>query len=141
MHANGARTFFDTNVIVYAHDDSSPKKRDKARELLGNALMDDSGVLSGQVLGETFMALTKKLGIDENAAADEILQLTAFRTVEITSALVLRALQIKSDFMLSYWDALIVAAAEHAGCSTLWSEDLNNGQQFGTVTVKNPFED
>ena len=63
--------FFDTNVIVYAHDDSSPEKRDKARKLLVQALTDGSGVLSAQVLGETFMCLTKKLGVDEVSAVDE----------------------------------------------------------------------
>ena len=134
------RRFFDTNVIVYAHDDGSPNKRDRARKLLASALQDGTGVISGQVLSETYVTLTKKVGIDEQAAADEILQLSEFRTVEISASLVLRALQIKGEFMLSYWDSLIIAAAEHAGCATVWSEDLNDGQSYGMVTARNPFK-
>ena len=134
------RCFFDTNVIVYAHDDSEPKKRDRARELLAAAIQDGSGVISAQVLGETYVTLTKKLGIAEKDAADEILQLSEFRVVEISAALVLRALQIKDEFKLSYWDSLIIAAAEHAGCETVWSEDLNDGQVYDKVTVHNPFK-
>lgn len=139
MRGEVNRVFFDTNVIVYAHDNSAPAKRDKARKLLLQALADGTGVLSAQVLGEAFISLAKKLGVGEESAADEILQLSAYRVVEVSSSLVLRALDIKSDFQLSYWDALIVAAAEHAGCGTLFSEDLNDGQSYGSVTVKNPF--
>ncbi len=139
MRGEVNRVFFDTNVIVYAHDNSSPEKRDKARKLLAQSFTDGSGVLSAQVLGETFISLTRKLGVDEEAAADEVVQLSAYRVVEVSSDLVLRALEIKAHFQLSYWDALIVAAAEHAGCGTLFSEDLNDGQCYGSVTVKNPF--
>ena len=134
------RCFFDTNVIVYAHDDSEPKKRDRARELLGSAVQDGSGVISAQVLSETYVTLTKKLGIAAIDVEDEILQLSEFRVVEISAALVLRALQIKEEFELSYWDSLIIAAAEHAGCGTVWSEDLNDGQAYGRVIVRNPFK-
>ena len=139
MRGEVNRMFFDTNVIVYAHDNSSPEKRDKARKLLAQALTDGSGVLSAQVLGETFISLTKKLGVEEDSAVDEIVQLSTYRVVEVSSDLVLRALEIKVHFQMSYWDALIVAAAEHAGCGTLFSEDLSDGQCYGTVTVKNPF--
>lgn len=135
-----SRCFFDTNVIVYAHDDSEPKKRDRARELLGSAVQDGSGVISAQVLSETYVTLTKKLGIAAKDVEDEILQLSEFRVVEISAALVLRALQIKEEFELSYWDSLIIAAAEHAGCETVWSEDLNDGQAYDKVTVHNPFK-
>lgn len=134
------RCFFDTNVIVYAHDDLERKKRDRARELLVSAVQDGSGVISAQVLSETYVTLTKKLGIAAKNAADEILQLSEFRVVEISAALVLRALQIKEEFGLSYWDSLIIAAAEHAGCETVWSEDLNDGQVYDKVTVHNPFK-
>jgi len=139
MHAV-ERCFFDTNVIVYAHDDSAPAKRDRARQLLGNALQDRSGVISAQVLGETFVTLTRKLGIAEAEAASEIVQLSEFRTVEISSALVLRAIQIKERFQLSYWDSLIVAAAEEARCEIVWSEDLNDKQEYGEVVIRNPFK-
>ena len=60
--------------------------------------------------------------------------------IEISSSLVLRALQIKIECQLSYWDSLIIAAAEAASCEIVWSEDLNDGQTYGSVTVRNPFK-
>ena len=133
------RVFFDTNVIVYSHDDGSPRKRDTARTLIRDAFADGTGVVSGQVLGEAFVTLTKKIGVEADAAADEIAKYSGFKVVEISSSLVLRAIQIKLECQISYWDALIIAAAEAASCEIVWSEDLGDGQTYGSVTVKNPF--
>ena len=138
--ARKARVFFDTNVLVYAHDHDCPYKRDRARELIAQAFSDDYGVISSQVLGEAFVTLTKKIGIATDAAGDEISRYAAgFKVVEISSSLVLRAIQLKAECQLSYWDSLIIAAAEAASCETVWSEDLNDGQVYGEVTVRNPF--
>ena len=133
------RVFFDTNVIVYTHDDDAPKKRDKARKLLKDAFVDDIGVISGQVLGEVFVTMTRKIGIPLADALDEIRRCSRFRVVEISSSLVLRAIEIQSEYQLSYWDSLIIAAAEFATCEIVWSEDLNDGQRYGAVVVRNPF--
>ena len=133
------RVFFDTNVIVYTHDDDAPKKRDRARKLLKDAFVDDTGVISGQVLGEVFVTLTRKIGIPLADALDEIRRCSRFRVVEISSSLVLRAIEIQSEYQLSYWDSLIIAAAEFASCEIVWSEDLNDGQRYGAVVVRNPF--
>jgi predicted nucleic acid-binding protein len=134
------RVFFDTNIIVYSHDNDSPRKRDRARELIEQAFTKGVGVVSGQVLGETFVTLTKKIGIASDAAADEISKYASgFKVVEISSSLVLRAIQLKTECQLSYWDALIIAAAESASCDMVWSEDLNDGQYYGEVIVRNPF--
>ena len=134
------RVFFDSNVIVYAQDSTEPWKRDKAQRLICNAFADGTAVISGQVLGETFVTLVKKLGFDAEKAADEIRMLSQIKVVEISSSLVLRAIQIKIECQLSYWDSLIVAAAEAASCETVWSEDMNDGQTYGSVTVRNPFK-
>ena len=133
------RVFIDTNVIVYTYDDDAPVKRDEARRIIKDAFINNTGVVSGQVLGETYVTLTKKIGISVNNALDEIRRYSRFRVVEITSNLVLRAIEIQADFQLSYWDSLIIAAAEFASCDTVWSEDLNDGQHYGSVTVRNPF--
>ena len=126
------RVFFDTNIIEYSHDNGSRMKRDKARELIEVAYSTRTGVVSGQVLSETFVTLTKKIGIAPDAVANEISKYaSAFKVVEISSALVLRAIQIKTECQLSYWDALIIASAESASCETVWSEDLNDGQIYG----------
>ena len=133
------RVFFDTNIIVYTHDDDAPKKRDRARKLLKDAFVDDTGVISGQVLGEVFVTVTRKIGIPLADALDEIKRCSRFRVVEISSSLVLRAIEIQSEYQLSYWDSLIIAAAEFASCEIVWSEDLNDGQRYGSVVVRNPF--
>ena len=134
------RVFFDSNIIVYAQDATEPWKREKAQTLICDAFADDTAVISGQVLGETFVTLVKKLGLDVEKAADEIRMLSQMKVVEISSSLVLRALQIKIECQLSYWDSLIIAAAEAASCEIVWSEDLSDGQVYGSVTVRNPFK-
>ena len=136
---DGRRVFFDTNVLVYSHDISVPEKRRKAKDLLNDAFIGNTGVVSGQVLSETYVTLTKKLKIPVENAREEIQRLAGFHVVEISSSLVLRAIEIQEEHQLSYWDSLIIAAAEFASCDTVWSEDLNEGQCYGSVTVRNPF--
>ena len=137
--AKRKHVFFDTNIVVYAQDSTEPWKRDKAQKIICDALADGTGVVSGQVLGETYVTLVKKLGFDDERAADEIRQLAQLKVVERSSSLVLRAIQLKAECQLSYWDALIIASAEAASCEIVWSEDLNDGQVYGEVTVRNPF--
>ncbi len=134
-----ARVFFDTNVIVYAQDSSEPEKKLRAQEIVKDAILNDSGVVSPQVMGETYVILVKKLGLDKAVAAAEVHRLTDFHVIDISSSLVLRAIEMQEEFQLSYWDSLIIAAAEFASCYTVWSEDLNDGQRYGSVTVRNPF--
>ena len=136
---DGRRVFFDTNVVVYAYDEDAPRKRDVARMMMKDSLVAQTGVVSGQVLGETYVTLTKKLNIPVEDAREEIQRLSGFHVVEISSSIVLRAIEIQETCQLSYWDSLIIAAAEFASCDTVWSEDLNDGQCYGSVTVRNPF--
>lgn len=135
----GRRVFFDTNVVVYTYDEDAPRKRDIARRMMKDSLVAQTGVVSGQVLGETYVTLTKKLKIPVEDAREEIRRLSGFHVVEISSSLVLRATEIQEDYQLGYWDSLIIAAAEFASCDTVWSEDLNDGQYYGSVTARNPF--
>ena len=137
--AETRRVFFDTNVLVYSHDISTPGKCTRAKSLMNEAFIKNIGVVSGQVLGETFVTLTRKIGVPLDDALDEIRRLSRFHVVDISSSLVLRAIEIQETCQLSYWDSLIIAAAEFASCDTVWSEDLNDGQRYGSVTVRNPF--
>ena len=137
---DSGRVFLDTNVIVYAHDFDEPCKQTIAKNLISHALEKRKGVISAQVMGETFVSLIKKIGIEPAEATDEIRKLAQFRVVDLTKAIVLRGLEIKASFGLSYWDSLIIAAAERASCPVVFSEDLNDGQQYGTVKVVNPFK-
>ena len=137
---SAGRVFFDTNIIVYSHDRDDIRKRDIASKLLFHALKKRRGVISAQVLGETFVTLVKKYHRDPDEAANEIRQLTQFRVIDLTKILVLRGLEIQAQFGLSYWDSLIIAAAERASCKVIFSEDLNDGQTYGSVLVMNPFK-
>lgn len=136
------RTFVDTNVLVYAIDDAEPAKRDIARRVLASSRYGEF-VLSAQVLGEFYVTVTRKLA--ENLSEAEVEQgldrLGSYPTVPLDADLVRNAVQISRSSQISYWDGLVVAAAERAGCERLLTEDLNHGQQIGSVTVENPFRD
>ena len=135
------RCFLDSNVIVYAMAPSDPFKFKAARDILGAAVESRRGVISAQVLGETFVTLTRKVSnpLSREAALANLKALSCLRVVPLTGDLVFRAIELQGEHQLSYWDALIVAAAEDADCATLWSEDLSDGRVYGTVTVRNPF--
>lgn len=135
------RTFVDTNVVVYAVDESEPAKREVSRHALADR---DYGelVLSSQVLGEFYVTVTRKFAtpLTEEQAAEAVDRLAATSlTVAIDGAHVEQAIETSRSCQISYRDGLIVAAASRAGCSRLLSEDLNDGQRFGSVLVENPF--
>jgi predicted nucleic acid-binding protein len=133
-------TFVDTNVLVYAVDDSEPQKRDLARSALGSEGYGKL-VVSAQVLGELYVTVTRKLAqpIQADKAAEALEWLALLTVVPTDTALVKHAVQISRSAQLSYWDGLVVAAATRGGCQRLLSEDLNDGQQIGSVRVENPF--
>jgi predicted nucleic acid-binding protein len=134
------RTFVDTNVLVYAVDDSEPAKREIARRSLGSSRYGQV-VLSTQILGEFYVTVTRKLAepLPDAKAAEVLEWLGLLPVVSIDTALVKSAVHISSSAQLSYWDGLVVAAAARGGCQRLLSEDLNDDQQIGSVRVENPF--
>ncbi len=134
------RAFLDTNVLVYAIDETEPEKRATARRLLGSVGQGEF-VLSTQILGEFYAVVTRKLDepIPETLAAAVVDQLSLLPTVHADPALVKAAIQVSRSAQLSYWDGLVVAAAAFAGCERLLTEDLNDGQVIGSVRVENPF--
>lgn len=135
------RFFLDTNILVYAHDGGLPAKKARSQELIFECLRSGSGVLSAQVLSEFFVTVTQKVKcpMTPARAKQEIILLSALETVEIDATLIVEAVNLKLRWQLSYWDALILAAAERAGCDTVYSEDLSNGQVYGALTVRNPY--
>ena len=134
-----ARVFFDTNVLVYAALGSGPDegKRERALELVES---EEFGT-SAQVLQEFFVTVAKKASLPLSAAQamEWIEQWTAFPCVAIDHQLVRIAIEKSARYAISYWDAAILAAAEALGAHTVYSEDLNDGQQYGRVRVVNPF--
>jgi predicted nucleic acid-binding protein len=134
-----ARCFVDTNVLLYAGSKAleDQDKRGVARELLTRL---DIG-FSAQVLQEFYaVALAKKrLQMTHEEAVAVLDSLSAFPVLPVTRELVLMAVRLKQRFVISYWDAAIIAAAKQMGCNTVYSEDLNAGQDYDGVTVVNPF--
>lgn len=132
-------SFVDTNVLVYLFDQDEPAKQERARALI--ATEHERLVLSTQVLGEFYVVSTRKLGLPEADAAAAVDQWSRLRTVAVDSALVTSAVKLSRSAQLSYWDALILAAAGSAGCERVLTEDLSDGSSIGGVLVENPFSD
>lgn len=135
-----AKRFFDTNVVIYAYDDSEPTKQAVARSLLLNAAATTTGVISTQVLGEFFHATVVRRPLLTVANARTALRaLSRLQVATIPPSLVERAVDLHERFQLRYWDALIIATAKHEGCDEVLSEDMNHGQNYDGVRVTNPF--
>jgi predicted nucleic acid-binding protein len=135
------KCFVDTNVLVYAHDRSSGAKHERAQELLDGLWESRLGVLSTQVLQELCVSLQRKTlrpPVPE-ALRDLIEDYMSWEVVTNTSQSVLAGIDLAMKYRISFWDALIVHAAQVAGASILYSEDLSDGQKYGSVEVTNPF--
>lgn len=133
--------FLDTNILVYAYDRRDPAKQLKAQALLEQGIHDENVSLSTQILSEFFVVITRRiqtpLSVDE--AAEVIESLSIIPVAEVDRAMVKRAIETHQRYGISYWDALIVAAAERSGCAQIYSEDLKHGDSYHRVLVVNPF--
>ena len=135
------RSFIDTNVLVYSYDSNDPEKQSRAQQVLASGIENETAVISTQVLGEFFNAVTRRipnpLSVEE---AEEVISLfTILPVIGIDVSMVRRAISTHRRYGIDYWDSLIIAAAERAGCTHVLSEDLNSGQPYHGVTVMNPF--
>lgn len=141
MNAEPAREFVDTNILVYAYDRSAGVKSDRARELIAGLWRSGQGCLSLQVLQELFVTITRKVAkpMPAAGAASLIEDLSQWTLHEPVRADVLAAIDLHRRKRISFWDALILQSAHHLRCRTIWSEDLNAGQVFGAIRVRNPF--
>ncbi len=133
-----AKIFIDTNILVYSLDQFEPEKRKKCRELLKTLTGDLRGVISTQVMQEFYVASTTKLGADVLIVKDILHSFERFETVIITPEIIKEAIDCSIINKLSFWDALIVTAAEGAKCERLWSEDFSDGQVIRGVRIENP---
>jgi predicted nucleic acid-binding protein len=137
------KCFVDTNILVYAHDRSAGVKHERAQMLLEQLWDSGQGVLSTQVLQELCINLCRKAG--NPLPVEEVRQLireySTWEVVTNTPESVLGALDIEMRYKTSFWDALILQAAEYAGASILYSEDLAAGQRYGSIQVVNPLID
>jgi len=134
-----ALTFLDTNIVIYANDPRDEAKQQVALDLISRHLVDRTGVLSSQVFQEYASVALSKLRQSPAVVTHQLHLLESFRVVLVEPALVRRALEIHQLYQLSFWDSQILAAAEHAGCRHLLSEDLNAHQFYVGVECLNPF--
>lgn len=133
-----SKIFIDTNILVYSMDRHEPEKREKCRGLLKKAVNEFTGVISTQVMQEFYVAGTRKLRADPLTVKDILHAMQRFEVVIITPEIIKEAIDCGIIARISFWDALIVAAAESARCEKLWSEDLNDGQIIRGVRIENP---
>jgi predicted nucleic acid-binding protein len=133
--------FVDTNILVYTQDLAASDKCSRAQALMSELWEDRKGVISTQVLQELYIALRRKLKSPLSALqAAEILQDYSEWEVVINSReSIFRAIEIESDYKISFWDALILQAAEKAGASIVYSEDLSHRRRYAGMQVVNPF--
>lgn len=135
-----ARSFVDTNILVYAHDASAGVKHERAKALVEDLWRSRGGAVSTQVLQELSVSVRKKAAhpLDLRATRDLVSDYLAWHVVVNDGNAVLAALDIEERYKVSFWDALVIHAAQVAGAEVLYSEDLSDGQRYGDVRVVNP---
>jgi predicted nucleic acid-binding protein len=132
--------FVDTNILMYAHDLKQESKNERARALVQELWDKGEGVLSTQVLQELAVNLRRKARRPLTAEGTRkiIEDYMTWEVVVNTAESVLGALELEARYGISFWDALIVQAAETSGADVIYSEDLADGQKYGGVRVINP---
>jgi len=135
-----ARTFVDTNVLIYAHDTDANAKHLAAKSILRELWSERKGALSPQVLQEFYVNVTKKIPHPlSKESARLVVSTYAIWCIETTSLEVLNAFRIEDESRIGFWDALIVASALKSGANRILSEDLNAGQTIAGIRIENPF--
>jgi predicted nucleic acid-binding protein len=137
------RFFVDTNILVYAYDDSAGPKHAMAISLLTEGLQSGAAIISTQVLQELAICLRRKVARSlQNKEIRKIVSelLDEWEVFVNDSKSVLHSLEVEDRYKTSFWDALILHAAQASGAHTLYTEHLNHGQMYGGVRVINPFK-
>jgi predicted nucleic acid-binding protein len=135
-----AKTFVDTNILIYAHDADAQAKHEVAKSVLRELWSERTGILSMQVLQEFYVNVTRKIAtpLPKDLARAVVSSYTAW-CMETTPAEMAAAFRIEDDSRIGFWDALIVSAAVKSGAGRILSEDLNAGQRIAGILIENPF--
>jgi predicted nucleic acid-binding protein len=139
MRSMSVRSFFDSNILVYADDKSAPAKPKKAIDLIAAHRRKGTGVVSLQVLQEYFVTVTKKMGVNAQVAKRRVELLAEFDVAAPETADILAAIDLHRLHGLSFWDCLILRSAKQSGCAVLLTEDLQQREIDG-VHIVNPFK-
>jgi predicted nucleic acid-binding protein len=136
---NAARAFFDTNLLLYMYSGADARKQLQAKTVFQRHARSGQILVSTQVVQEFYAAGSRKLDMPARELREVVAALLDLPLVVVGPAQIISAIQTEGRYQISFWDALIVAAAESGGAEVLYTEDLNDGQQYGAVTVRNPF--
>lgn len=135
-----AKTFVDTNVLIYAHDVDQKQKHPVARRLLIDLLRTRTLVLSPQVLQEFYVNVTRKIPKPlTKRAAREIVDDFSVWSIDTTASEIATAFRIEDESRIGFWDALICASALKSGAKVILSEDMSHGQTIAGIRIQNPF--
>jgi predicted nucleic acid-binding protein len=130
--------FLDKNVFIYA---DSTKIDDLRKHTLARQIFATTDFCtSGQVLAEFVANRKKMIGLTTQELVQWLEEIAGYPVAPVDAALVQAGLAMSERYQISYWDGTIIAAAETLGAPILYSEDLNHGQKYGSVTVINPFK-
>jgi predicted nucleic acid-binding protein len=134
------KVFVDTNILIYAHDVDAKSKHKVAKSVLAELWSQRTGVLSMQVLQEFYVNVTRKIPtpLSKNAAHN-VINTYAIWCTQTGPTEISAAFRIEEESRISFWDAMIVAAAAKCGARRILSEDLNSGQMIESIRIENPF--
>ena len=140
MNSMSDRFFVDTNILMYAHDTSAGEKHERAKAVVEELWRDRTGVVSTQVLQELAVNLRRKAGrpLDVKATREIVSDYLTWQVIVNGGESILEAMDLESRYQISFWDAMVIQAAQLSGADVLYSEDLSDGQQYGSVQVINP---
>ena len=141
MSVESVKVFVDTNVLVYARDTSESNKQIKAKQWIAHLWKTRSGRLSYQSFNEYYVVTTQRLkpGLAKEDARADLNALEAWKPLIVDKQVIDNAWKIQDRFQFSWWDSLILSAAQIQACDYLLSEDLQHNQVIGCVKVINPF--
>ena len=134
-----SKIFIDTNILIYTLDQKNIEKRDRARKIVKKVVESHQPVISTQVIKEFYVVATNKLKADSIVVKNIVHNFHNMEIVNNDLDLIEQAIDISVLSQLSFWDSLIIAAAEKANCEYVLSEDLNSGQNYRGIKLFNPF--
>jgi predicted nucleic acid-binding protein len=135
-------SFFDTNILIYAARPALEQKDEFKRPIAIDLLANEDFVISGQVLAEFYHNIVRKgkIRLTHEQALEWIHSMMERPCAAVDPAMILAGAAFSERFQISYWDGAMLAAANGMGAEKFYSEDLNDGQLYGAVTVVNPFK-
>ena len=132
--------FLDSNVLIYAVDETQPDKYERACDIVEAAIRGNSFVVSAQVLNEFASVMYRKFKKSDDEVRELLSIAGTINTVPVMPEWTQLAIDIKAQYGLQFYDSLLLAAAQVNKCQEFWSEDLNDGQTYCGIKAVNPFK-